>query len=1028
MEKELVFSFDLGTTSIGECVRHGSSIEHLTTHLIPEDTASIKEQAKRRRQKRSRIAHKRREEWWRTCAKEAGIETLETRQPIRNPKTGTITNFTPDIRMLREFPAEGDKTIYTSCLLRIALLQGVKLESWQVFKAIWSALQHRGYDKQLPWKRSMESKRDKDEKENIEAVQEYETELKKIIGEKQEFHFPCYLEAFKLGIWSPENPEDISGKIGAAPSPARNKLGKNTLIAPRKLVERELLVMLQNASLTFPALKGKELYVLYGPAEKPYASYTETAYRRFRGRDWEHQGILSQKVPRFDNRIIAKCRLIPRLNVCKAQDILHQEVVFLQALKNIRFFDENMQLVALDVESLNELYNEFYEKKSITKSKWEKIVKEQHSGTVHPNMLLIESPKTSGRSSFSRPALRLLKNILLSGKSPHFLHKELCKSNTNSDIQKGLVNNDYAFLLKMPSKWENYSIPDNRTTDSSLQDEERDKKISDILNKISNPIVRHRLKIFTKRLRDLHSRHGIPDKVIIELVRDTKTGFMSEQRKKNYIRIQKKNKEARDKAVAKLKELGMLNVSDNILLKMMLFDEQVGIDPYSLQTLMVTDLEAYVIDHIVPRARGGSDAYINKVLTTYRNNDDKGNKTPYEWLKEKNIWFAFVNNIRNSSLSKKKKALLVNEDACSLAEKYDTLAATAYIAKLAQHITALIFNWPHPLKNSKRRIFVANGSYTAKIRRKFGLDVILHPLLTEEEFFQMARKGEIEEKNRTNAKHHALDALVISLLPYFNKPFSGKSDMELAPIWFTPAYCKNALDKVIPEQITFKKPVLAETLYAKRTVIENGIKKFCFVTHFGPGTKIEDFYKLSEAKKYTPLIFDPKIRNDFLEKLSEEQTEGEWLNFIQNYGKQKNLKRIPKKESKVFKEGSPMEFAEIGKMRGQYYKDKREHKGQIVYQEKTGKWKVIPVYVFESSFQKLKKVKEKHGQAFFFHSQQLVHIANDCNKILKGVYILKTIIVNGTVKLSSLDGAELFTSTVNELLNTGKIRPFTQKK
>ncbi|MDR1104020.1 MAG: hypothetical protein LBK92_01485 [Endomicrobium sp.] len=125
MKSELVYSFDLGSGSIGLCVRKGKDVLLLDSLLIDNEFASVKQVALRRRQIRTRIAHKEREKWWNKQARAAGIEVLSTAQPTKkNP------DLKPDKRMLIEFLPENstDKTIYSSHLLRIALLQGAKLE------------------------------------------------------------------------------------------------------------------------------------------------------------------------------------------------------------------------------------------------------------------------------------------------------------------------------------------------------------------------------------------------------------------------------------------------------------------------------------------------------------------------------------------------------------------------------------------------------------------------------------------------------------------------------------------------------------------------------------------------------------------------------------------------------------------------------------------------------------------------------------------------------------------------------------
>ena len=73
---------------------------------------------------------------------------------------------------------------------------------------------------------------------------------------------------------------------------------------------------------------------------------------------------------------------------------------------------------------------------------------------------------------------------------------------------------------------------------------------------------------------------------------------------------------------------------------MELLTAQVGECLYTAEKLIPEELDQYVIDHIVPRAKGGPDSALNYVLTTRRANDDKGNRTPFEWLSTTNQWDA----------------------------------------------------------------------------------------------------------------------------------------------------------------------------------------------------------------------------------------------------------------------------------------------------------------------------------------------------------------------------------------------------
>lgn len=1035
-KNDLIFAFDLGTGSIGECVRAGSEIKHLESLLLPPDFAATEKQALRRRQMRTRESHRARENWWREQAKIAGLEILESRQPVK--ENGQIKNYSPDRRMLREFPEAGDTTIYTSSLLRIALLQGIKLESWQVYKAIWSAIQHRGYDTDVPWikehrrniskEENTEEKNDPDEKkkndeaENGKAVEEYTKLLNNCFGDKKEFHYPCYLEAYRMGIWNPTLPNKLDGRIGSNPSPARNKGAAKTAVAPRELVEKELRTMLEQAARQYLKLKGKIDLILYGSAEKPYVSHSKV------------EGVLGQKVPRFNNRIISKCCLIPRLNVCNADDELNRDITFLMKLKNMRYFYGGNKECALDPKQLAELFEKYKETKSVTPKRWGNWVKEKLGGIPNPTQLEVEKPKISGRSRFCRPALKILKEILLHGTSPHEKHKELVKNNKNTSPNKGLVTADYAFLLDMPADWYNFTIPDHRSKDEKLDPALRPAKIDEVINEVNNPVIRHRLRLFERRLQSLKNKFGAPDKLVLELVRDSDEGFMGAKRKKMYDNLQKDNRKKKDDAFKDLREANI--AGRDSLLKMMLYREQNGLDFYSLQPIEVSHLNNYEIDHIVPRENGGSDAYINKILTTHENNQNKSNRTPFEWLSGTEQWLGILEKVKKSKLHPKKKALLTAENAKDLINKYTQLASTAYIAKLAQRVASLFFGWPQQTEGSKRKIIVTAGGHTAKIRRRYGLDRLLHTGKTDEEFKKLIDSGEIDKKNRDNPRHHALDALVISCIPEM-KYNSGTGNDEM-PKWFHKDFCKDGLEKVNPVPVNFLKPKLAETIYGLRKIQRDGQEFYCAITRFGTGTKIEDFSSLKNAQKYTESIFDSKIREDFQAKLGKKPTETEWQGFLKNYhsgGKPKKIAQIA--SGKIAPDGIDnslgiaANFKAMGKIRGQYYSDKKEHQGQLVYLNEKKKWIVEPVYVYDSLYVKMTQVRKKSSQVHFFRSQQQVEIQKDCNmhnpkqQIPKGIYILKTIMGGAQGKLSTPDTSKELVATINTLMNEGQMRAVT---
>jgi CRISPR-associated endonuclease Csn1 len=1054
---ELIYSFDLGSGSIGVCVRRGEEILCLESFLIDSEYASAKEASSRRKQIRTRIAHKEREKWWDKQAKLAGLEVLSTSQPSKEKP-----NLKPDIRMQLEFSPKDskDKTIYSSCLLRIALLQGVKLESWQVYKAIRSAIQRRGYDANLPWAQ------DPDKQENLHASNRYDEKLKDFFGDNQEYYYPCYYEASIQGIWDIKTPKDLTGRLSSNPNPARNKDTKDLedkCFPSRHLVEKELEALLLKAAKLLPKLKDKEKFLIYGPAKEAYASYKNEKYTKYRGTDWDWQGLLSQKVPRFDNRIIAKCRLIERLNVCKANKQINKDVSFLLALKNMRYSKDDIPTMQLNPQQINEIF-EIYEKYIKSKSEREKDEKKQDignnkkrsgqqcpfsvafwkkyinklGGEVNPAQTQILKPKDSGRSSFCKPALNILRSLILSGKGPHDYYKEIIKQIKNDDSRNGLVKDDYKFLLNMPNDWSSISIQDTREDDKQLSHHEAESKILSTINGMSNRIVRHRLTMLLQILNKLQKNYGLPDKVIFEIARED---FIGEKKKREYEKLSRDNKKKNDNAVKELKEC-KLNHNKTNMLKFRLGEQQKWEDVYntsSSRKLSLQDIEEYEIDHIVPQSAGGSDSFSNFVLTKSYLNKGKGELIPYDWFmsKRKDDWETYKKNVQDIYAGDKKANLLISDKASEYEKRKTDLVATSYIEKLAQKIAGLYFGFGVNTSGDKRRIFFYTGGETAKVRGKLHLNELLYASLEE---YEKAKEAGLKEKNRDNEKHHALDALVLSMLPEIK---TNIEDID-KPDYFDRVFCKKHLKNVIPEKIRQVAPRVRETIYGLRCRIENGEKRYYFISHLD--SSINKFKSLKDAREDTDKMFDLKIKNDFKKKLEENGlTQESWEKWLSEYtGNSKRIKKIAKiddgtrkagfSEKEVFNPDGKLKsiIGEYGNngMQGQWIKGHDSHQGQIVYKEEN-KWKVEPVYVFESLYKKRKFYENKYDNMKFFRSGQLIELKKSYKdkdkEIVAGIYKLRTLLKTGRCKLENIDSQEEIIKSIASLIENCGMTTYKKK-
>ena len=625
-ERSLVLAFDLGKGSIGEAARRGHEFVHVASWLIPEDLAARGPAAKagspasRYRAWRTRQAHRAREESLRRICREAGIEVLAAKRVARDPadKKKWLVASEADERLTREFPKPGDNTCYNSALLRVQLLRGLPLEGWQIFKALHSAIQRRGYDADLPWKHR--ARRDSETDEDGVTQQRadaYRNSLAQMAPNQPELQLPCYLDAYRQSLWDPAKPDAYVPRIDHHAGPARNREqpGNEAIVPPRDLVVAETRALLAAAAKCFPKLAGREDEILFGRGARSYASYHDDTRREHGLRlggvsDWE--GILGQKIPRFDNRIIAKCALIPRLNVCKSASrkdasgavipvsLLPAEVTFLFKLKNARVQRPDKSIGGLTASEISKLFNDpkrAPDKLSYTEKQWAKELA-RFACLPTAGHDKIDAPYLGGRSRFCRPALEIIKKLILSGEAPAVAHaRELAERvGTNTDPRRGLVAADIDFLnpTRLGETWDKIHVPDEQYTALLRLAAERGSAVAirALIGRVNNPVVRHRLEAFWQRLRvleqQLHDRFGRgPDEIVLEFVRQD---FMGPKARAELQKFQNERAKARQEARDQAEKLGADGRSSPF--KYELWKAQGGICLFTGETLPPTDIES----------------------------------------------------------------------------------------------------------------------------------------------------------------------------------------------------------------------------------------------------------------------------------------------------------------------------------------------------------------------------------------------------------------------------------------------------
>ena len=289
---------------------------------------------------------------------------------------------------------------------------------------------------------------------------------------------------------------------------------------------------------------------------------------------------------------------------------------------------------------------------------------------------------------------------------------------------------------------------------------------------LANPVVRKAIYEVRRHVNAYLRRFGRkPDRVVIEMARETRqsakvrNAILSGNRKREKIR-----KEI-------IKDFGLDALSENqqraATERVLLCRQQREICPYTgahITPRQAADGDGCEVDHIIPRSRGGDNGLNNLVLAERGANREKGNHTPREWLDEEDFGkllqrMGHMEKPSNDACFHKKdfkrkwdnlNRRMSEEDERRWLESQ--LSDTAYASRqVADYLQGALYSDAPP---HKRQIFFTKGRYTAMLRRDWQL-YETGPMDTG----AGAEDGRprLSKKDRTDHRHHAVDAAVIAL-------------------------------------------------------------------------------------------------------------------------------------------------------------------------------------------------------------------------------------------------------------------------
>lgn len=289
--------------------------------------------------------------------------------------------------------------------------------------------------------------------------------------------------------------------------------------------------------------------------------------------------------------------------------------------------------------------------------------------------------------------------------------------------------------------------------------------------RIANPTVHIGLGQLRRLVNLLIKEFGHPDQIVVELARELK---QNKEQKERTIKENRQNRDANERRSARIAEVAAalgdhpetMDTGENRA-KLKLYEEQaqanggIALCPFSLRPMQLTELfsDKVEFEHLLPMSRSFDGSSANKVVCFRVMNRVKRGKTPFEafggegnwpdiaanaarlppnkrWRFEPDAWEKFEQGSLGKLDERTRSAMGI--DSGFLARQ---LNETKYLSRIAKAYLGKICD--------PDQIYVTPGTLTGMLRGKWGLNGVL---------------GNEAAKNRSDQRHHALDAIVIGAM------------------------------------------------------------------------------------------------------------------------------------------------------------------------------------------------------------------------------------------------------------------------
>lgn len=260
---------------------------------------------------------------------------------------------------------------------------------------------------------------------------------------------------------------------------------------------------------------------------------------------------------------------------------------------------------------------------------------------------------------------------------------------------------------------------------------------------ISRPVLRSLNECMKVYLQIVES-YGVPDRIVIETARDfkdfsenkVKTVKFFDNAKKQYENLLKELKDSKYKVYSAYNQMEKFGELEEYLTKnkdkISLYISQMGTDLLTGEKIYLNNLDAYEIDHILPRGFG-DNSMDDKMLIAKKVNTKKGNRLPIQFINSNEqveghkilIESEFLKRVfalyDMGAISEKKYKRLTLKNNDELDEFLNqNLVDTRYIIREFMSILRAY----NQINNYNTHIVALKSAYTSTYRMAFGMDKV----------------------------------------------------------------------------------------------------------------------------------------------------------------------------------------------------------------------------------------------------------------------------------------------------------------